>query len=111
MTLTIGALEGRQWDNPQTGMVLQQEANDIFSLLIFLNCFFLLVLHLAVPTASMRRYLDPKEVTQIVQLLQDSSTSMCTIARGFAVSSILARSQETGIPGDGQLLDSYWIGL
>ncbi len=74
-------------------MVLQVEATDI-SLLIFSDCFSL-VLHLAmlsVTTGSMRRYLDPTEVAQTVQLLQDG-ISIRAIARMFAVSpSIVSRA-------------------
>ncbi len=58
-----------------------------FSLLIFPDCFSL-VLHLAsvsVTSGSMRRYLDPAEVAQAVQLLQDG-TSIHAITRRFAVS-------------------------
>ena len=73
-----------------------------FSLLIFSDSFSL-VLHLArvsVTTGSMRRYLDPTEVAQAVQLLQDG-TSIRAIARRFAVSpSTVSRAwrrfQETG---------------
>ncbi len=49
---------------------------------------FSLVLYLArvnFTTGSMRRYLDPTEVAQAVQLLQDA-TSILSIARRFAVS-------------------------
>lgn len=35
-----GALERQQWDDPQTGMVLQVEATDNFTLLIFSYLFF-----------------------------------------------------------------------
>ncbi len=52
-----------------------------------IDCFSL-VLHLArlsVTTGSMRRYLDPTEVAQAVQLLQNG-TSIHAIARRFAVS-------------------------
>ncbi len=88
--------------NNETGMVLQVEATDIFSLLIFSDCSSL-VLHLArvtVTTGSMRQYLDPTEVAQAVQLLQDG-TSIRAIARRFAVSpSTVSRAwrrfQETG---------------
>ncbi len=53
-----------------------------FSLIIFSDCFSL-VLHLAsVSVTSIRQYLDP---TRAVQLLQDG-TSICAIARRFAVS-------------------------
>ncbi len=88
---------------PKTRMVLQVEVTDIFfPLLIFSDCFSL-VLHLArvsVTTHSMRRYLDPTEVAQTVQLLQDGS-SICAIARRFAlspstVSRAWRRFQETG---------------
>ncbi len=73
-----------------------------FSLLIFSDCFSL-VLHLArvsVTTGSMRRYLNPTEVAQAVQLLQ-YGTSIRAIARRFAVSpSTVSRAwrryQETG---------------
>lgn len=83
-------------------MVLQVEATDIFSLLICSDCFSL-VLHLvrvSVTTGSMRRYLDPTEVAQAVQLIQDG-TSIRAIARRFAVSpSTVSRAwrrfQETG---------------
>ncbi len=59
--------------------------------------------HLArvsVTTGSMRRYLDPTEVAQAVQRLQDG-TLICAIARRFAVSpSTVSRAwgrfQETG---------------
>ena len=49
---------------------------------------------------SMRRYLQPTEVAQVVLLIQDG-TSMCTVARRFAVSpSTVSRAwrryQETG---------------
>uniref|UniRef100_A0A8C4TJ22 Transposase n=1 Tax=Erpetoichthys calabaricus TaxID=27687 RepID=A0A8C4TJ22_ERPCA len=54
----------------------------------------------SVATGSMRRYLDPKEVAQVVQLLQDG-TSIRAMARRFAVSlSTVSRAwrrfQETG---------------
>ncbi len=78
---------GNNETTPKTGMVLQVEATDIFSLLIFSDCFSL-VLHLArvsVTTGSVRRYLDPTEVAQAVPLLQDG-TSIRDIARRFAVS-------------------------
>ncbi len=85
-------------------MVLQVEATYVFffSILIFSDCFSL-ILHLArvsVTTGSMRRYLDPTEVAQAVQLLQDG-TSTRAIARRFAMSpSTVSRAwrsfQETG---------------
>ena len=73
--------------------------SDFFSLLIFSDCFSL-VLHLArvsVTTGSTRRYLDPIKVAQAVQLLQDG-TSIHVIARRFAstVSRAWRRFQETG---------------
>ena len=75
---------------------------NFFFLLIFSDCFSL-VLHLArvsVTTGSMRGYLDPIEVAQAVQLLQEG-TSIRAIARRFAVSpSTVSRAwrrfQETG---------------
>ncbi len=79
-------VDGKQWTTHKTGMVLQVEATDI-SLLIFSDCFSL-VLHLvmlSVTTGSMRRYLDPTEVAQTVQLLQDG-ISIRAIARMFPVS-------------------------
>ena len=53
-----------------------------------------------VTTGSMRRYLQPNQVAQVVQLLQDG-TSICAVARRFAVSpSTVSRAwrryQETG---------------
>ncbi len=53
-----------------------------------------------VTTGSMRQYLDPTEVTQAVQLLQDGP-SICAIVRRLAVSpSTVSRAwrrfQETG---------------
>ena len=57
---------------------------------------FSLVLHFAsalVTTGSMRRYLQPIQVAQVVQLLQDG-TSIRAVARRFAVSP--AQSQECG---------------
>ena len=63
-----------------------------FSLLIFSDCFSL-VLHLArvsVTTGSMRRYLDPTEVAQAVQLLQDGTS----IPEGLLC--LPAQSQEHG---------------
>ncbi len=73
-----------------------------FSLLIFPDCFSL-VLHLAsvsVTSGSMRRYLDPAEVSQAIQLLQ-VGTSIHAITRRFAVSPSTdsrtwRRFQETG---------------
>ena len=84
-------------------MVLQVEATDIFFPLLISSDSFSPVLHLArvtVTTVSMRRYLDPTEVAQAVQLLQDG-TSIHAIARRFAVSpSTISRAwrrfQETG---------------
>ncbi len=76
---------GKNETAPKTGMVLQVEAIDIF--LIFSYCF-PRVLHLAwvtVTIGSMRRYLDPTEVTQAVQLLRDGP-SICAVARSLAVS-------------------------
>ncbi len=105
--LTTGALDGQQWDDPQKRNGFTGGGHwHFFSLLIFSDCFicfFLLVLHLArvsVTTGSMRRYLDPTEVAQAVQLLQDG-TSLRAIARRFAVSpSTVSRAwrrfQETG---------------
>ncbi len=96
---------GNNEKTPKTGMVLQVAfyiGTDIFfPLLIFSDCFSL-VLHLArvnATTGSMRRYLDPTEVAQAVQLLQDG-TSICTIARRFvvshsAVSKVWRRFQES----------------
>lgn len=97
MKLTTGAIDGQQWEwfyrwGPLT----------LFYLLIFSDCFSL-VLHLArvsVTTGSMRRYLDPIDVAQAVQLLQ-RGTSIRAIARRFAVSpSTVSRAwrrfQETG---------------
>jgi len=84
MKLTTGVLKGQQCDDHRIGMVLEVEAMDVFSLLIFSDCFSL-VLHLArvsVTTGSMRRYLDPTEVAQAVQLLQDG-TSISTRAKKF----------------------------
>ncbi len=43
MKLTTGALDGQQWDNPQTGMVLQVEATDCFWLVLHLGSVLLLV--------------------------------------------------------------------
>lgn len=40
MRFTAGALKEQQRDDPQTGMVLQVEATDIFPLLIFSDLFF-----------------------------------------------------------------------
>lgn len=53
----------------------------------------------SVDAVSIRRYLDLTEVTQVVQLLYDG-TSICDIARRFAVSPITVsrvwkRFQET----------------
>ena len=78
------------------------EAISSFSLLISLTGF-PLVLSLArviITTGSMRRFLNPTEVAQIVQLLQDG-TSTRAVARRFDVSpSTISRTwrrfQETG---------------
>ena len=78
------------------------EAISSFSLLISLTGF-PLVLALAkviITTGSMRRFLNPTEVAQIVQLLQDG-TSTRAVARSFDVSpSTISRTwrrfQETG---------------
>ncbi len=86
---------GKNETAPKTGMVLQVEAIDIF--LIFSYCF-PRVLHLAwvtVTIGSMRRYLDPTEVTQAVQLLRDGP-SICAVG---CVSQHSLKSMEE-IPGD-----------
>lgn len=77
---------GNNETTSKTGMVLQVEATDFFSLLVSSDCFSL-ALHSArvsVTTGSMRRYLDPIEVAQAVQLHRDG-TSIRAIARRFAV--------------------------
>ncbi len=56
----------------------------------------------SVTTGLMRRYPDPTEVAQAVQLLQDG-TSIGAIARRFDVSQHSLKSMEE-IPGDRQLL-------
>ncbi len=75
---------------------------NVFPLLIFSDCFSLILLlaRVSVTTGSMRRYLDPTEIAQAVQLLQDG-TSIRAIGRRFAVSpSTVSRAwrrfQETG---------------
>ena len=88
-------------------MVLQVVATDHFShplspYPVKTDCS--LVLHFAsalVTTGSMRRYLQPIQVAQVVQLLQDGTSIHCCIARRFAVSpSTVSRAwrryQETG---------------
>ena len=98
---------GTNETTPKTGMVLQVEATDIFSLLIFSDCFSLVfqLARVSVTTGSMRRYLDPTEAAQAVQLLQDG-TSIRTIARRFAVSpSIVARAGQ----GCRRLVVAHWI--
>ncbi len=87
MKLTTGALDGQHWDDPQNRNGFTGGGHWHVSLLVFSDSFSL-VLHLArvsVTTGSMRRYLDPTELAQAVQLLQDG-TSIRAIARRFAVS-------------------------
>ena len=50
------------------------------------------------PTGSMRRYLQPIQAAQVVQLLQDG-TSICAVAK-FAVSPSIDKCVEE-MPGDG----------
>ncbi len=89
-------------NNETKGMVLQVEATDIFSPTHFFWLFtsFAFGYRVSATTGSMRRYLDPTEVAQAVQPLQDG-TSIRAIARRFAVSPNTVsrawrRFQETG---------------
>ncbi len=64
---------GNNETNPKTGIRWRPLT---FFFLLFSDCFSL-VLHLSrviVITGSMRRYLDPTEVAQSVQLLQDGTS-------------------------------------
>ena len=103
MELTTGALEGQQRDGPQnrTGFA----GGGHFKFLpfdLFLTVFpqVLALARVIITTGSMRLFLSPPEVAQIVQLLQDG-TSMRAVARRFDVSpSTISRAwrrfQETG---------------
>ena len=86
---------------PKTGLVLHVEAISSFSLLISLTGFplVLALTRVIITTGSMRRFLNPTEVAQIVQLLQDG-TSTRAVARRFEHN--LQNMEE--IPGDRQLL-------
>uniref|UniRef100_A0A8C6P7W2 Transposase Tc1-like domain-containing protein n=1 Tax=Nothobranchius furzeri TaxID=105023 RepID=A0A8C6P7W2_NOTFU len=99
MDLTAGALKWQQLQNPQnrTGLTCRGHFKvlplDLFWL-VFHSCWFWL------STGSMRRFLNPTEVAQVVQLLQDG-TSTRAAARRFNVSpSTISRTrrrfQETG---------------
>ena len=101
MELTTGAL-GNNETTPKTGLVLHVEAISSFSLLISLTGFprVLALARVIITTGSMRRFLNPTEVTQIVQLLQDG-TSTRAVARRFdvspnTISRTWRRFQETG---------------
>ena len=61
-----------------------------------------------VTTGSMKQYLQPIQVAQVVQLLQDD-TSICAATRRFAVSPSSLNSMEE-IPGDGPLHEESWTG-
>ncbi len=101
MKLTTGALDGNNETTPKTGMVLQVEATDISSLLIFSDCFSI-VLHLGSVsllgawgyTWTLQRFHMPSKSSR-------DGTSMRAIARRFAmcpstVSRAWRRFQETG---------------
>lgn len=65
-----------------------------FSPSILSDCFLVILglVWVGVTTGSTRRYLDPAEVDQLVQLVQDD-TLKCAIGRRFAVSpSIVSRA-------------------
>lgn len=103
MELTTGALQWQQLENPQsrTGFTCGGHFKflrlDLFWLL-FHSCWILACIILS--TGSMRRFLNPTEVAQVVQLLQEG-TSTRAAARRFNVSpSTISRTwrrfQETG---------------
>lgn len=85
MKLTTGSFEGQQWDNHEnrTGFTRGGRWHFFPPHLLCLFFFFSLVLYLAsvgFTIGNIRRYLDPTEVAQLVQLLQPG-ISMCAIAR------------------------------
>ena len=80
----------RQWrqkqDNPQKGMVLHVVATAALSSYPpWLPSLLLCSARVLVTTGSMRQNLQPNQVAQVVQLLQDG-TSICSVTWRFAVS-------------------------
>lgn len=103
MKVTTGAMERQQQDNPQKRewfCMWWPQTIALSSSFLTDSSLVLCSASVLVTACSMRRYLQPNQVAQVVQLLQDG-TSIRTVARRFAASPSTAsrarrRCQETG---------------
>ena len=100
----FGAMKRLKQYNPQNGSGFACDGHKLVLSLSFLtdSSLVLCPASVVVTTGSMRRYLQPKWVAQVVQLLQDGK-SIC-------VSRHSLKSMEV-IPGDQSLYNESWTGL
>lgn len=90
MKVIIGTLERQKQDKHQNGMVLMVMATDSCSFLIFNSSLVLCIVRVLAATYSMRQYLQPIYVAQIVQILHDGTfIPGITVRFGVSPSSVL----------------------